>query len=126
MVYTSITLNNECIFIYRDNQAGSVFEDGTIYKPDVLDIDIDAFRTQLQDASRFAFNLAVEAAWTNNQTIMPLLQKAYRNALGVAVEGGILNKGTTSQLLSKAHRSMLSLASQVKDGIDEELKNLVS
>lgn len=103
-----------------------VFEDGTIYKPDVLDIDIDAFRTQLRDASRFAFNLAVEAAWTNNQTIMPLLQKAYRNALGVAVEGGILNKETTSQLLSKAHRSMLSLASQVKDGIDEELKNLVS
>jgi large subunit ribosomal protein L10 len=104
----------------------AVFENGTIFKPDVLDIDIDVFRTRLQEASRFAFNLAVEAAWINNQTIMPLLQKAHRNAFGVAIEGGILNKETTSHLLSKAYRSMLSLASQIKDGIDEELKNLVS
>jgi large subunit ribosomal protein L10 len=104
----------------------AVFEDGTIFKPDVLDIDIDVFRTRLQEASRYAFNLAVEAAWINNQTIMPLLQKAHRNAFGVAIEGGILNKETTSHLLSKAYRSMLSLASQIKDGIDEELKNLVS
>jgi large subunit ribosomal protein L10 len=104
----------------------AVFENGTIFKPDVLDIDIDVFRTRLQEASRFAFNLAVEAAWINNQTIMPLLQKAHRNAFGVAIEGGILTKETTSHLLSKAYRSMLSLASQIKDGIDEELKNLVS
>jgi large subunit ribosomal protein L10 len=104
----------------------SVFENGNIYKPDVLDIDLDEFLSNIQKASNNAFNLAIETAWINKQTIKPLLSKAYLNAFTIAIERGIINKETIKNLISKAHSSMMSLASKSKDGLDEDLKNMVT
>ena len=100
----------------------AVFEDGSIFTPDVLDIDLDKFRTQLQQASSDAFSLAIETAWTNKLTISHLLRKAYSNAHTLAVEKNIYTKDTIQQLLSKAHTSMISLASHAKDALDDDLK----
>jgi len=104
----------------------AVFEEGTIYKPDVLDIDTDEFINNVRLASSHAFNLAIKSAWANEQTIKPLIQKAFNDAFALAVEQGILNKETIKQLLGKSQRSMLSLASKIKDGLDEDLKNMIS
>ena len=46
----------------------AVFEDGSIFTPDVLDIDMDKFVSQLQQASSNAFSLAVETAWINKSS----------------------------------------------------------
>ena len=100
----------------------AVFEDGSIFTPDVLDIDLDKFRTQLKQASSDAFSLAIETAWTNKLTISHLLRKAYSNAHTLAVEKNIYTKDTIQQLLSKAHTSMISLASHAKDALDDDLK----
>ena len=100
----------------------AVFEDGSIFTPDVLDIDLDKFRTQLKQASSDAFSLAIETAWTNKLTISHLLRKAYSNAHTLAVEQNIYTKDTIQQLLSKAHTSMISLASHAKDALDDDLK----
>jgi len=99
-----------------------VFENGNVFKPDVLDIDMDEFVERMQQASSNAFNLAVEAAWVSRMTVKPLLNKAHSNALALAIEKGILNKETIKHLISKAHKSMISLSSQTKDGLDEDLK----
>jgi len=100
----------------------AVFEDGSIFKPDVLDIDFDKFRLQLQQASSNAFSLALETAWINKSTIEHLLQKAHGNAHILALEKNIYTKETIKQLLSKANASMLSIAANAKDALDDDLK----
>jgi large subunit ribosomal protein L10 len=86
-----------------------VFEDGTIFKPDVLDINIGEFIGKLGQASGNAFILALELGWTNKQTIQPLIIKAYNNAFVLAVEKGVVNKETVKNLISKANSQMLAL-----------------
>ena len=104
-------------------QLNAVFEDGDIFKPDVLDIDMDAFLTQIQQASSNAFGLALETGWTTTKTILPLLQKAHRNALSVALDQNIITKETVPQLLQKAYASMITVAGHAKDALDDDLKS---
>ena len=104
----------------------SIYEEGTIFKPEVLDIDSDKFMNNLRLASSHAFNLAIKAAWTNEQTIKVLIQKAHNDAFALAIQQGIINKETVKQIVGKAQRSMLSLASKLKDGLDEDLKKMIS
>jgi large subunit ribosomal protein L10 len=103
-----------------------VFEDSNIFKPDVLDIDVDKFIVRMRQASSNALNIAIESGWVNNITIKPLLIKAHRNALSTALESGILNNETIKPLISKVHRSMISLSSTIKDGLDEDLKKKIT
>ena len=86
-----------------------VFEDGNIFKPDVLDIDIDEIIGKMKQASTNSFNLAIEVSWITESTIQPLLIKAYNNALSLALEQGIVTKDTIKNLISKAHVNMLAL-----------------
>jgi large subunit ribosomal protein L10 len=87
----------------------AIFEDGSIFKSDVLDINVDEFISRVKQASNYAFNLAIEAGWINEFTIRTLLMKAYHNAIALALEQGVLNKETITNLLSKAHASMHAL-----------------
>ncbi|MCK5637008.1 MAG: 50S ribosomal protein L10, partial [Thermoplasmatales archaeon] len=87
----------------------AVFEDGSIFKPDVLDVDVDEMIGRMKQASTNAFNLAIEAGWYNELTIRPLLMKAHNNAFILAIEKGILTKDTVQNLISKAHANMLAL-----------------
>ena len=95
-------------------KLNAVYENGEIYRADVLDIDMDRFMGQLRTASLTAVGLAMETGWANPQTIRPLLTKAYRSAYTLAVEKNIYTKDTMKSLLAKAHTSMLSVSSQVK------------
>ncbi len=103
-----------------------IFEQGIVYKPDVLDIDMDELMINIKKASRDAFNLAIETSWVNKQTIETLLNKAYRDAFSLAIDRGIINKKTITHLISKAHASMISLASKSKDGLDDDLKKMMT
>jgi large subunit ribosomal protein L10 len=86
-----------------------VFENGTVFKPETLDINIDEFIVKMGQASGNAFILALEVGWANKQTIRPLIMKAYNNAVIVAIEKGIVNKETVKNLISKANSQMLAL-----------------
>jgi large subunit ribosomal protein L10 len=99
------------------------FEDGYLFKPDVLDVDISQYLDQITLASSYAFNLALKTAWVSKNTVQPLLIKAYQQALSLAIERGIYNKESIKQILAKAHRSMISIASYVENkSFDEKLK----
>jgi len=99
------------------------FENGTVFRSDVLDVDMDMFMGRIRQASLQALGLAFETGWTTKETIQPLLQKAHREAFFLALEQGIVTKDTATYLLSKAYRSMLAVASKVnKDALDEELQ----
>ncbi len=104
----------------------AVFEDGNIFKPDVLDIDFDKIMSQLLQASSNAFSLAMETGWATADTIIPLLSKAHRDAHTLAIESKIYTKDTITQLISKANASMLSIAANAKDALDDDLKEKVT
>ena len=87
----------------------AIFEEGNIFKPNVLDINIDEFIVKMKQAFNNSFNLAIETGWFNELTIKPLLMKAYYNALTLAIDQGIVNKETVKNILSKAHANMLAL-----------------
>ncbi len=87
----------------------AVFEDGNIFKPDVLDINIDEFIGKMKQAFNNSFNLAIEAGWFNELTIKPLLMKAYNSAISLAIKQGIPNKDTIKNLILKAHSNVLAL-----------------
>jgi len=86
-----------------------VFEEGNIFKPDVLDINIDEFVGKIHTASSNAFALALEAGWYNKFTIKPLIMKAHFSAFALALESGVITKDTIKHLLGKANAQMLSL-----------------
>jgi len=101
----------------------AVYENGDIYQPNVLDIDMDKFMSQLHTASYRALGLALETAWTSKTTIQPLLSKAYRNAYTLAMERNINTKDTIKPLLAKAHAAMLSIKSQATPTTGDAEKN---
>jgi large subunit ribosomal protein L10 len=104
----------------------SVFENGKIFKPDVLDIDLDVFRQNIVNASRNVFNLAFKSVWVTDFTIKVLIKKAHDNAFALAIDRGLITKETLEHLFSKAHRSMIALASKTKDALDEDLKKMIT
>ena len=100
----------------------AVFEDGMVYQPDVLDVDIDAIMGQFAAGAAAAFNLAVNASIFNDVTIRPLLAKGHTYGFNLAVEAGIMTAETVEPILARAHGRMLALASQIPDALDDDLK----
>jgi len=94
--------------------VNAVFENGSVFKSDVLDIDMDVFLGNLKQASINSLNLAVETAWTNKETIKPLIMKAFNNSFALAMDRGIPTKETIKYLLSKAQANMLALKNIAK------------
>ncbi|KAA0006085.1 MAG: 50S ribosomal protein L10 [Thermoplasmata archaeon] len=87
----------------------AAFEEGNIYTPDILDINIEEFQDKIKQASNNAFTLAVETCWVNKSTIKPLLTRAYYNAFILAIEKNLMTKETIKHLILKAYTNMLSL-----------------
>jgi len=103
------------------------WEDGFLYRPEDLDIDMDAYRTDLAAAAQMAFNLAVFTAYATPQTIVPIIARARMQALSLAVNAGIVNKESAEIILSKAFREALALASVMgADALDDDLRALLA
>jgi len=103
-----------------------VFEDGLIYKKEVLDIPADYYQSMLALGARNALGLAVEIVYTTPESIGPLMAKAYREAVAVSVKGAIPTKDTIKILLAKAEASMLAVASKTPEASDERVKQRLS
>lgn len=92
----------------------AIYEAGNIFKPEVLDIDMDQFLGRLHTAHWNALGLALETVWTSKGTINPLLQKAYRQAYTLAMEQAIYTKDTIGPLMAKAQAGMMAVSSLAK------------
>lgn len=89
----------------------AAYEDGTIYKKEVLDIPEDYYKNMFATAAHNALALGVEIAFPTKETIVPLIAKAFRETLGLSVAAAIPTKENIDILLAKADAQMLSLAS---------------
>ena len=99
-----------------------VFEEGIVFKSDVLAIDEEQFMGDLYGSIGGAFSLACQIGYTTPLTIRPLLTKGSSEAMNVAIFAGITNKDTIEKLLGLAGGKMIALASQIPDALDVELK----
>lgn len=87
----------------------AIYENGTIFTKKVLDIDEDAFMSDLENCARWAFNLSVEAVYPTSQNINLFITKAFKDSKGLALQANILCNETVKELLSKAHNQMQSV-----------------
>jgi large subunit ribosomal protein L10 len=104
----------------------AAFEDGMIYKKDVLAVDDAMVLGQVKSAAAGAMNLAVFISYPTRQSIRPMLANAHYKALNFAVNAKIANKVTIKLMLAKANAQMLSLASKVPAGLDDDLKGALT
>lgn len=79
-----------------------VFEDGEIFGRDVLEIDVDDYRADIESGAARAFNLAVNAGVMNDATAEPVVQQAVRQARNLAVNAGIVDEEVIEDLVRKA------------------------
>jgi large subunit ribosomal protein L10 len=101
-------------------------EDGTVFDPKVLDIDIEQFERDVISTIAGAFNLACNIRWFTTQTIPTLLSKASSEALSVAIEAGITNSKTLPLLISRAHTGAIGVAGKLdSEALDDELRSML-
>ena len=87
----------------------------TIFTPDLLVIDEEAYRSNIALAAQQAFNLSVNAAIVTPQTIGAIIGKAVREARSVGVTASIYEKGVIDLILGRAQQQMLAVAFAVAD-----------
>ena len=102
-----------------------LWEDGILFTPEELAVDIDKLRAEVVQAASSAMNLAINIGYTTPETVPILLSKAHTEALAVALYAALPEKEVIPILLSRAYGQMLSLASMAPDAIDEELKSIM-
>lgn len=105
----------------------AAYDDGMVFKKDVLAIDDAEYMNRLMTAASGAMNLAVFISYPTSASIRPMLANAHMKALNLAVNAKVANEETIKIMLAKANAQMLSLASKVPpEGLDDELKGALS
>ncbi|RLG35711.1 50S ribosomal protein L10 [Methanosarcinales archaeon] len=102
----------------------AIYEDGMVFEPEMLVIDVAATVAKLEQGYRDAFNLAMHCAYPTDETIIPLIQKAFKEGYTLALEGAIPAPAIIGDLLQRAHRDLIQIASLLADtdALDEDLK----
>lgn len=93
----------------------AMFENGMIYKSDVLGIDEEKVLGDILLANQHAINLSMESGFLTNETASIMITKAFLNAKTLGLEAGILEKGVIEELLAKAKAQADILKQKVGD-----------
>jgi large subunit ribosomal protein L10 len=99
----------------------AAFEDGLLYRRDVLNVPVDYYSTMMATAARSAMALSMSIVYVTPQTIKPLMTKAYREAMAVSIEAAYPTKENIKFLLAKADAQMGVLARKTNGLEDERL-----
>ncbi len=82
----------------------------TIFTPDLLAIDEEAYVSNIVLAAQQAFNLSVNAVIPTPLTVGAIIGKAVREARNVGVEASIYEKDIVDLIIGRAQREMLVVA----------------
>ncbi|BBL67361.1 50S ribosomal protein L10 [Methanoculleus chikugoensis] len=82
----------------------------TIFTPDLLAIDEEAYANNIVLAAQQAFNLSVNAVIPTRLTVAAIIGKAVREARNVGVEASIYEKDIVDLIIGRAQREMLAVA----------------
>lgn len=90
-----------------------IYEDGSIYEKDVLDIDSSEFKDQIKQGALSAFNLSINSGYPTNKTMRHMIMKAHNDAFSLALNSDIINNETIKLKLTEAQKDMLSIAAKL-------------
>ena len=89
------------------------FENGQFYDAEILNIDIDQYKENIQTAHSNSMNLAVHVSYPNSETLPLLISKAYANSISLAVESLFITKETINLIFSKCQNQAFGLISKL-------------
>jgi large subunit ribosomal protein L10 len=108
----------------------AAFDGSVVYPGDVLVVDDEKVRGQLQMAYVSSLNLSLEVDYPTSANIRLLIGRASLHVYNLAMDASYPTKEVMSQLLGRAGVEMLGLASLVAsknaEALDEELKSKVA
>ncbi len=104
----------------------AVIADGVQFDPDDLDIDVDAYRSDVSTAVARAQNLSVNASFPTATTAPTLIAKATGEAKSLGLQAAIEDEELMPDLVSKADAQLRALAAQIddEDALPEELQGV--
>jgi len=101
----------------------AVWEDGTVFDRDVLDIDPDTFVDDMVAAHSRARGLAVEIAYPAESVVSALISRSTGHARSLALESEYPVTDVVDELLARGESQALGLASQLaSDALSESVQ----
>jgi large subunit ribosomal protein L10 len=101
----------------------AAFADGVVFDPADLDIDVEAYRSDVVAAAARARNLSINAEYPTAQTAPALLAKAAGDANALGLSAAIESPDLIEDLITLADGDLRSLAAAIDDpdALPEEL-----
>jgi large subunit ribosomal protein L10 len=87
----------------------AAFYERTVFRPEMLAIDEEAYRRDIILAARQAFNLSVNAAYPTRLTVPAIIGRAFSEARNLAVEASVYEKDTMDAIIARASREARTL-----------------
>jgi len=93
-----------------------VLDEGLIINGDLLKIDLEETRRNIEQSNSEAFALSLNIAYPTPENITMLLQTAHQKALALSLNAAIPTKENIADLIRKAHMEMQGLNNAVEKG----------
>lgn len=91
------------------------YENGLIYGPDAVAIDLEKYRSDLLSGFASSRALAVYIGYVTKDTAPEIIAKAYREAFALAVEVGDVTKESAPAIFAKAEAEAGALLTKAKE-----------
>ena len=88
----------------------ALYENGTIFEKETLDLNLDDYKSKIEQAYSGSYNLAFNTGYPTKEVLPGLIGKAHMNALNLPLNGHIINSETVRILIQKAQQHMNALA----------------
>ncbi|WP_440990035.1 50S ribosomal protein L10 [Haloarchaeobius baliensis] len=104
----------------------AVYSDGVMFDPEDLDIDIEAYRSDVSTAAARARNLSVNASYPTTATVPTLIAKATGEAKSLGLHASVESPELMDDLVRKADGQVRALAAAFDDpeALPEELQDI--
>ena len=104
----------------------AVYSEGVLFDPEDLDIDVEAYESDVATAAARARNLAVNASFPTAATMPTLIAKATGEAKSLGLHAAIEDEELMPDLVRKADAQLRAIAAQIDDeeALPEELQDV--
>ncbi len=105
----------------------AIYEDGIIYLPETLRLDVDEYFNLIVTAAQNAMNLSINAVYPTVHNISQLLIKAHTEARNLAINAGIFEKDVIGDIIASVSSKAMALVSILpEEALDEDLKTVIT
>lgn len=104
----------------------AVYADDVVFDPEDLDVDVEAYESDVSTAAARARNLSVNASFPTASTMSTLVAKATGEAKSLGLHAAIEDEQLMPDLVSKADAQLRALAARIDDAdaLPEELQDV--